>query len=39
MTALTALSKLQDEEQLFFDTVLAFARDRILPKVRYSSSA
>jgi len=34
MTALTALSKLQDEEQLFFDTVLAFARDRILPKVR-----
>ncbi len=31
---MTALSELQDEERLFFDTVLAFARDRIAPKVR-----
>ena len=27
-------AELQDEERLFFDTVLAFARDRIAPKVR-----
>jgi alkylation response protein AidB-like acyl-CoA dehydrogenase len=31
---MTALTDLRDEEQLFFDTVLAFARDRVLPKVR-----
>jgi alkylation response protein AidB-like acyl-CoA dehydrogenase len=31
---MTALTDLQDEERLFFDTVLAFARDRIAPKVR-----
>lgn len=31
---MTGLTVLRDEEQLFFDTVLAFARDRIAPKVR-----
>jgi alkylation response protein AidB-like acyl-CoA dehydrogenase len=31
---MTALTDLRDEEQLFFDTVLAFAHDRVLPKVR-----
>jgi len=31
---MTALTDLQDEERLFFDTVLAFARDRIAPRVR-----
>lgn len=31
---MTALTDLRDEEQLFFDTVHAFARDRIAPKVR-----
>ncbi len=31
---MTALTDLRDEERLFFDTVLAFARDRIAPKVR-----
>ncbi|MEI9952096.1 MAG: acyl-CoA dehydrogenase [Pseudomonadota bacterium] len=31
---MTALTDLRDEERLFFDTVVAFARDRILPKVR-----
>ena len=31
---MTALTELKDEERLFFDTVLAFARDRIAPKVR-----
>ena len=31
---MTALTDLTDEERLFFDTVLAFARDRIAPKVR-----
>jgi len=31
---MTALTDLRDEERLFFDTVLAFARDRIGPKVR-----
>ena len=32
--SMTALTDLQDEERLFFDTVLAFARDRIAPRVR-----
>ena len=31
---MTALTDLRDEERLFFDTVLAFARDRVAPKVR-----
>jgi alkylation response protein AidB-like acyl-CoA dehydrogenase len=31
---MTALTDLRDEERLFFDTVSAFARDRIAPKVR-----
>jgi len=31
---MTALTDLRDDERLFFDTVLAFARDRVLPKVR-----
>lgn len=31
---MTALTDLSDEERLFFDTVHAFARDRIAPKVR-----
>jgi alkylation response protein AidB-like acyl-CoA dehydrogenase len=31
---MTALTELRDEEQLFFDTVAQFARDRIAPKVR-----
>ncbi len=31
---MTPPTELQDEERLFFDTVLAFARDRIAPKVR-----
>jgi len=31
---MTTLTDLRDEERLFFDTVLAFARDRIAPKVR-----
>jgi butyryl-CoA dehydrogenase/short/branched chain acyl-CoA dehydrogenase len=31
---MSALTELRDEEQLFFDTVLAFARDRVGPKVR-----
>jgi alkylation response protein AidB-like acyl-CoA dehydrogenase len=31
---MTALTDLRDEERLFFDTVLAFARDRVGPKVR-----
>ncbi|HKO46687.1 MAG TPA: acyl-CoA dehydrogenase [Polyangiaceae bacterium] len=31
---MTALTDLRDEERLFFDTVVAFARDRIAPKVR-----
>jgi alkylation response protein AidB-like acyl-CoA dehydrogenase len=31
---MTALTELRDEERLFFDTVLAFARDRVAPKVR-----
>ena len=31
---MTALTDLRDEERLFFDTVCAFARDRIAPKVR-----
>ena len=31
---MTALTDLRDEEQLFFDTVLAFAHDRVLSKVR-----
>jgi alkylation response protein AidB-like acyl-CoA dehydrogenase len=31
---MTALTDLRDEERLFFDTVLAFARDRIAPRVR-----
>jgi alkylation response protein AidB-like acyl-CoA dehydrogenase len=31
---MTALTDLRDEERLFFDTVLAFAQDRVLPKVR-----
>ena len=33
-TQFAQFAELQDEERLFFDTVLAFARDRILPKVR-----
>ncbi len=33
-TALAPFAELQDEERLFFDTVLAFARTRIAPKVR-----
>jgi alkylation response protein AidB-like acyl-CoA dehydrogenase len=32
--SMTALTDLRDDERLFFDTVLAFARDRIAPKVR-----
>ena len=32
--SMTALTDLRDEERLFFDTVSAFARDRIAPKVR-----
>jgi alkylation response protein AidB-like acyl-CoA dehydrogenase len=31
---MTALTDLQDDEQLFFDTVLAFAAERVAPKVR-----
>jgi alkylation response protein AidB-like acyl-CoA dehydrogenase len=31
---MTALTDLRDEERLFFDTVVAFARERIAPKVR-----
>jgi alkylation response protein AidB-like acyl-CoA dehydrogenase len=31
---MTALTDLRDEERLFFDTVVAFAQDRIAPKVR-----
>jgi alkylation response protein AidB-like acyl-CoA dehydrogenase len=31
---MTALTELRDDERLFFDTVLAFARDRVAPKVR-----
>src|SRR5450432_3512735 len=31
---MTALTELRDEERLFFDTVVAFARDRVGPKVR-----
>ena len=31
---MTALTDLRDEERLFFDTVVAFARDRIAPRVR-----
>jgi len=31
---MTALTDLQDEERLFFDTVAAFARERIAPLVR-----
>jgi alkylation response protein AidB-like acyl-CoA dehydrogenase len=31
---MTPLSDLRDEERLFFDTVLAFARERIAPNVR-----
>jgi len=31
---MSALTELRDEERLFFDTVLAFARDRVRPKVR-----
>jgi len=31
---MTALTDLRDDERLFFDTVLAFARERIAPKVR-----
>ncbi len=31
---MTALTSLRDEERLFFDTVLAFARERVAPKVR-----
>lgn len=31
---MTALTELKDEERLFFDTILAFARDRVAPKVR-----
>jgi len=31
---MTTLTDLRDEERLFFDTVIAFARDRIAPKVR-----
>jgi alkylation response protein AidB-like acyl-CoA dehydrogenase len=31
---MTAVSDLRDEERLFFDTVLAFARERIAPNVR-----
>jgi alkylation response protein AidB-like acyl-CoA dehydrogenase len=30
---LTALTTLRDDERLFFDTVLAFARERVAPKV------
>src|SRR6187399_1498917 len=32
--SMTALTDLRDEERLFFDTVVAFARERIAPKVR-----
>ena len=32
--SMTALTDLRDEERLFFDTVVAFAQDRIAPKVR-----
>src|SRR5665811_1249522 len=31
---MTALTDLQDDERLFFDTVLAFAEERVAPKVR-----
>ncbi len=31
---MTALTDLQEDEQLFFDTVLAFAQERVAPKVR-----
>jgi len=31
---MTALTDLRDDERLFFDTVVAFARERIAPKVR-----
>jgi alkylation response protein AidB-like acyl-CoA dehydrogenase len=31
---MTALTDLRDEERLFFDTVLAFALDRVQPRVR-----
>ncbi|MEP7050596.1 MAG: acyl-CoA dehydrogenase [Pseudomonadota bacterium] len=31
---MTALTDLQDDERLFFDTVLAFAAERVAPKVR-----
>ncbi len=31
---MTALTDLRDDERLFFDTVLAFARERVAPKVR-----
>ncbi len=31
---MTALTDLRDEERLFFDTVTAFARERIAPLVR-----
>ncbi|HET7545298.1 MAG TPA: acyl-CoA dehydrogenase [Polyangiaceae bacterium] len=31
---MTALSDLRDDERLFFDTVVAFARERIAPEVR-----
>ncbi len=30
---MTALTRISDDEQLFFDTVLAFAKERIAPKV------
>jgi alkylation response protein AidB-like acyl-CoA dehydrogenase len=32
--SMTALTDLRDEERLFFDTVSAFARERIAPRVR-----
>src|SRR6185369_2743784 len=32
--SMTALTDLRDEERLFFDTVSAFARERIAPLVR-----
>jgi len=31
---MTALTALQDDERLFFETVLAFAQERVAPKVR-----
>ncbi len=36
---MTALTELRDDERLFFDTVLAFARERITAKVREMDEA